>query len=106
MLAPCLTRVPSERPVPLEHRPECERRGEDAEEEVRGGERDDERVARVRPQLGRGDDDGEDEQVEESAGEHDGDVQDQQQVVDRGGDVEVPQQQPDLLQLKARVSSF
>ena len=92
--------------MPLQYGPEREGRGEDAEEEVGGGEGDDERVARVRAQLGRGDDDGEDEEVEEAAGEHDGDVQDQQQVVDRGGDVQVPQQQPDLLQFIARMSLF
>ena len=50
--------VLSEWPVSLKDGPEGEGRCEDAEEEVGEGEGDDEGVARVRPQLGRRQDDG------------------------------------------------
>ena len=92
------TRVLSEGPVPLQYGPEREGRGEYAEEEVGEGEGDDEGVSGVCPELGRGEDDGEDDEVEDDPGEHDGDVDADDQLVDRGGDLQVPQDVTDVLQ--------
>ena len=50
-LPPSLAKVDGGGPVSLERVPEGERRREDAERQVREGQRGDERVPRVGPQL-------------------------------------------------------
>ena len=47
--------------------------------------------------LRRREDEGENDEVEEAPGEHDGDVDEEHKVVDRGGDLKVPQDAPKLL---------
>ena len=60
--------------------PECERRCEVAEEEVRDGQGEDERVSRVETKLGRAEYDRQEDQVEDRAHDHDRQVQPEEKV--------------------------
>ncbi len=86
----------------LQRVPQCERRGEYAEGQVGEGKGNDEGVPRVRPQLGGGEDDGDDGDVEEGSEDHDGQVHAQEDSVQVGGDVHLLLDLTHVLQKKVR----
>lgn len=88
--------------MPFEDVPEGERRREEAEEKIWKCQRHDERVARVQSEFGRREDDAEDAEVEEGAARHHRDVEAEQEVVDKIGNVSVPQNLANALKIKKK----
>jgi hypothetical protein len=80
--------------------PECERRCEVAEEEVRDGQGEDERVSRVETKLGRAEDDRQEDQVEDRAHDHDRQVQPEEKVKGVVRHFRVPLKQANRLKVR------